>query len=63
MKINATWHTKNPMPPRATMAQRITWHQAHAKHCACRPIPESVQAAIQASVSDNDHARSPRDGG
>ena len=34
------------MPPKATLAQRIVWHTAHAKHCACREMPASIRAAI-----------------
>jgi len=47
MPINSNWHAKNPMPPRPTMTQRIKWHIAHAKHCACRPIPPIVRMAIR----------------
>jgi len=46
MPINAAWHTKHPMPPRATLAQRIRWHVAHAKHCGCRPMPRTVRVAL-----------------
>lgn len=42
MKINAAWHTKHPMPPKATFEQRVRWHLAHAKHCACRAIPRKL---------------------
>jgi len=58
MKINAPWHAKHPMPPRATMAQRIKWHRAHAKHCACRPIPKTVEAAMRGeSVATSNRRR------
>ena len=46
MSINADWHARHPMPKRATLEQRATWHVDHARHCACRPIPRTVQAAI-----------------
>jgi hypothetical protein len=46
--INAAWHATHRMPPRATLAQRIRWHVAHAKHCGCRPMPASVVAALAA---------------
>ena len=49
MPINAEWHRKHPMPPRASMAQRMRWHVAHAKHCGCRPIPATVRAHIAAA--------------
>lgn len=42
MKINAKWHLANKMPKNPTLAQRIKWHKAHAKHCACRPMPEKL---------------------
>ena len=35
------------MPEKATLAQRTKWHVAHAKHCGCRPIPLSVQRALE----------------
>ena len=47
MPVNAAWHAKHPMPPRATMAQRIEWHREHAKQCACGPIPSTVLAAMR----------------
>ena len=50
MAINRSWHSANRMPARATMAERVKWHRAHAKHCACRPIPKSVQAAMRSTV-------------
>jgi hypothetical protein len=36
-----------PMPKNATLTQRAAWHKAHAKACACRPIPRGVQAALK----------------
>jgi hypothetical protein len=45
--MNAGWHARNPMPKNATMAQRVKWHKAHAKACACRPIPKSVEDEIR----------------
>jgi hypothetical protein len=47
MKLNAAWHLKHKMPPRATVEQRIAWHLDHAKHCSCRPIPPKLQAEIR----------------
>jgi len=47
-KLNAAWHKANRMPAKATTPQRIRWHQAHAKNCACRPIPEKLLALIRA---------------
>ena len=47
MKLNAEWHRTHRMPARATLEQRIQWHVEHAKHCACRPIPDTVKAEIE----------------
>lgn len=47
--MNARWHESHPMPKNASLAQRVVWHTAHAKHCACRPIPPSVLAALPAA--------------
>ena len=44
--MNATWHDAHPMLPRATLAQRVTWHVAHAKACGCRPMPATVVAEL-----------------
>lgn len=44
--INKAWHLAHPMPPKATLAQRIAWHQDHAQACGCRPVPASIQAAM-----------------
>ena len=41
-KLNKAWHEKHPMPPKATFEQRVKWHLAHAKHCACRGIPAKL---------------------
>jgi hypothetical protein len=41
-KLNATWHKANRMPANASLDQRIAWHLAHAKACACRGLPASI---------------------
>jgi hypothetical protein len=42
-KINALWHKANRMPARATLDQRVAWHLAHLKACACRTdLPANV---------------------
>jgi hypothetical protein len=46
-KLNADWHRAHRMPEKATMEQRVQWHREHAQHCACRPTPASVLAAMQ----------------
>jgi hypothetical protein len=43
-RLNATWHQRHPMPKPATQKQRLAWHLAHAKHCACRPMPAGLRA-------------------
>ncbi|HEY6359347.1 MAG TPA: hypothetical protein VIX35_13990 [Vicinamibacterales bacterium] len=30
------------MPTRATVEERLTWHLAHSRACACRPMPPSL---------------------
>jgi hypothetical protein len=45
--LNAAWHTSHPMPARATLAQRVDWHVAHAKVCGCRPMPATVVAELK----------------
>lgn len=45
-KQNEAWHRRHPMPERASLEQRIAWHQAHAKACACREIPRSLRAEL-----------------
>ncbi len=47
--MNKAWHDKHPMPKNATTAERIKWHKAHAKHCACRPIPEKLLEKINSA--------------
>jgi hypothetical protein len=31
--------------------QRIAWHEAHQKYCACRPVPASVKKLIPTNGS------------
>jgi hypothetical protein len=45
--MNKLWHEQNKMPPRATLDQRIRWHQEHQKYCACRKAPKSLQELIK----------------
>lgn len=42
MTLNAAWHKTNPMPMKSTLAQRVDWHERHAKACGCRPMPPTV---------------------
>jgi hypothetical protein len=46
MPINAAWHRKHPMPKNPSEAERIAWHRAHARHCACRPVPPKLRALL-----------------
>jgi dihydrofolate reductase len=50
MTINKAWHRAHPMPARATRAQRLAWHEAHAKACGCRPIPAGLQRQLGAAA-------------
>lgn len=40
--MNKEWHVKHPMPPKATLQQRIERHREHARECACREAPKSL---------------------
>lgn len=46
-KLNKEWHEKNRMPKNPSVDERRQWHLQHAKHCACRPIPPKLLAAIK----------------
>jgi hypothetical protein len=41
-KLNKEWHLRHVMPKNPTIDQRIEWHLAHHKHCACREIPPKL---------------------
>jgi hypothetical protein len=47
-RINSEWHSSHPMPRNARLEQRVEWHLAHARACACRPIPKTVLAELKA---------------
>ena len=47
MRLNKEWHLTHPMPKNPTLEQRIAWHIDHAKHCACRPIPENLKDEME----------------
>ena len=34
------------MPEGATAKERIEWHLAHSKNCACRPFPKGLMAKL-----------------
>jgi hypothetical protein len=47
-RINAVWHKANRMPPRASLDQRVAWHLAHLKACACRTdLPATIAAELE----------------
>jgi hypothetical protein len=46
-RTNAQWHAAHRMPANASLNQRVTWHVAHAAHCACRPMPATVVAELK----------------
>lgn len=46
-KVNRKWHDKNKLPKGAKTKERVKWHLAHAKQCACRPIPAKIQRSIE----------------
>ncbi len=45
--INKEWHLANPMPPNATIEQRIAWHLEHSRHCSCRDIPAKLKEEMK----------------
>lgn len=51
MAINAAWHKTHLMPPRATPAQRLKWHEAHARHCDCRPLTAAMRTKLRQAVA------------
>jgi hypothetical protein len=50
MALNREWHQAHRMPKNATPAQRVRWHVAHARHCGCRAMPDSIKREIAASA-------------
>jgi len=46
--MNREWHAKHKMPAKPSEAQRLKWHLAHRRHCACRPMPDSLKRAAAA---------------
>jgi hypothetical protein len=56
-KINAEWHQAHKMPKNPTPAERLEWHVAHAKACACRPMPASMLAALKSAAKKSNDRR------
>jgi hypothetical protein len=50
--LNKEWHRLNRMPPKATRAQRVEWHAAHASACGCRAIPESIRKDVETLIKN-----------
>jgi hypothetical protein len=46
-KLNAKWHEAHRMPGKASLDERVAWHLAHAKACACRKMPASITAEVE----------------
>gem|GEM_PF-3107027 len=44
--MNKEWHAANVLGKGANQSQRIAWHRAHQKQCACRPIPKSLLGLV-----------------
>ena len=49
-RLNADWHRGHRMPKNPSLAQRIAWHEEHARVCSCRPMPDSITAALRVRV-------------
>lgn len=47
---NTLWHKAHPMPKKPTLAEKISWHLAHAAHCGCRPMPKTIENEIKARM-------------
>lgn len=51
MTINAIWHRGHRMPKNATPRQRLTWHEAHAAHCDCRPFTAAMRQKLLRAIA------------
>lgn len=49
--MNKEWHEEHKLAKNATPMERIAWHEAHQKYCACRPTPPSVKKFIPPNAS------------
>jgi len=47
MKFNKEWHLVNTMHKNPTFDERIKWHLAHVKNCACRPLHGKILEEIK----------------
>jgi len=55
--MNAEWHQHNVMPKKAKIDQQIAWHIQHARHCACRPIPDKLMGEIETRLTPKQFQR------
>ncbi len=60
MKLNASWHKAHRMPKNATLEQRLRWHAAHARACACREMPAALAAELKRRQTTAARGRSER---
>ncbi|MGA7834926.1 MAG: hypothetical protein WCA31_06915 [Acidimicrobiales bacterium] len=50
--VNRAWHEAHRLAHGSSLEDRVRWHLAHAKSCACRPIPSSVRAELKRRVAE-----------
>jgi hypothetical protein len=48
--MNVRWHRTHRMPHNPTAAQRLKWHLAHAKACACRRLTKASLEKLRAKA-------------
>jgi len=58
--INAEWHKRHPMPPRATARQRLKWHLDHARACGCRKLTAVMLRKLRSLAAKPTGARARR---
>ena len=44
--INDEWHRTHRLGPHAPIDERIAWHIAHERACACREMPTRIRHEI-----------------
>ncbi|MEO8182116.1 MAG: hypothetical protein ABI895_25045 [Deltaproteobacteria bacterium] len=57
--MNLKWHERHVLPKRASLQQRIEWHQEHQAECACRPIPARLLEQMQPSSAQTTSSPTP----
>jgi hypothetical protein len=58
--MNAGWHKRHPMPPRATSRQRLHWHVEHAKACGCRTLTAAMLMKLRRAAQQETRRSSQR---